>query len=339
MLLSSLRGLPQWAKSATAVLAAVTSIVTGTTPSPPPIHPVINHDFADPGLLRSRGAYYAYSTMSRYGNALWHVPVARAEQVTGRWTVLRDAMPRLPRWVDQSAPGEGNIWAPDVSTRRDGSYLLYFTARSAAQHLQCIGAATAWSPLGPFSPRPDPLVCRPHGREADAIDPSAFTDTDGSHYLLYSSGTPRTTIWLQPTSQSGLERAGGPRTLIVADRSDEAHIVEAPTLVRHGHRYTLFYSGNAFNSGRYFVNYATADSLHGHYTQREGQLLNTATLGNTYPNPGGEDVLTAPHDNFLVFHAYTSATIRALFAVGLHWDHHDRPMLVLNSGHALRIRP
>jgi hypothetical protein len=52
------------------VLAAVTSM-TGTTPSPPPIHPVINHDFADPRLLRSRGAYYAYSTMSRYGNALW----------------------------------------------------------------------------------------------------------------------------------------------------------------------------------------------------------------------------------------------------------------------------
>jgi hypothetical protein len=48
--------------------------------------------------------------------------------------------------------------------------------------------------------------------------------------------------------------------LIQADRADEDRIVEAPAMIRHGGTYVLFYSGNAYNSGRYFGNYATADA-------------------------------------------------------------------------------
>jgi hypothetical protein len=41
----------------------------------------------------------------------------------------------------------------------------------------------------------------------------------------------------------------------------------------------------------------------------------------------------------MVFHAYTSPTVRALVAVGLRWDHHDHPMLDLTSRPALHFRP
>jgi hypothetical protein len=120
----------------------------------------------------------------------------------------------------------------------------------------------------------------------------------------------------------------------VADRADEAHIVEAPAMIHHGNRYVLFYSGNAFNSGRYFINYATTTALDRRFKQHRGQLLNSATVHRIYRNPGGADVLRAPHDDFLVFHAYTSATVRSLFAVGLRWDHHDHPVLSLGTRHA-----
>ena len=331
-----LGGVPALAKSIAALAASALSM-TVASPAPPP---VISHDFADPSVLRAGGAYYAYSTMSRYGAALWHVPVARATHGISHWTVLRDAMPQLPAWVDQSAPGDGDVWAPDVSARRDGGYLLYFTARSALAKIQCIGAATARSPTGPFAPAPHPLVCRPRETNLDAIDPTAFTDTDtdGARYLLYSSGAPRTAIWLQRTSRDGLRLRGAPRKLIVADQTDEAHIVEAPALVKHGRRYVLFYSGNAFNSGRYFVNYATGYSLHEHFDQHAGQLLNTSDLNGTYQNPGGADLPPGPHDDFLVFHAYTGPSVRSLFAVGLRWDDHDHPVLDLGARRALRVR-
>ena len=340
----ALGGVLPLAKSVAALTATAMSIAVAS-PAPPPVKPVISHDFADPGVLHAGGAYYAYSTMSRYGPVLWHVPVARAARVAGRWQVLRDAMPRLPAWVDQSAPGYGNVWAPDVSARPGGGYLLYFTARSATAKIQCIGAATARSPIGPFAPASHPVVCRPQHTTVDAIDPASFTDTDGEHYLLYSSGalchcvTPRTAIWLQRTSPDGQRRHGRPRRLVVADRADEAHVVEAPALIHRDGRYVLFYSGNVFNSGHYFVNYATATSLFERFDQHPAQLLNAATLNRAYPNPGGADVLSAPYDDFLVFHANTSPSVRSLFAVGLRWDGHGHPVLVLGARHSLQVRP
>jgi beta-xylosidase len=315
-----------------ALAAAVFSMamVSPAAPPRPPIRPVINHDFADPAVLWAQGHYYAYSTMSRYGATLWHVPLARAHELTGKWTVLGDAMPRLPDWVDTSSTGDGDVWAPDVS-EQDDRYLLYFTARSAAHKIQCIGAASARSPRGPFAGSgSQPLVCQPQGVNVDAIDPSPFTDTDGTRYLLYSSGLGRTAIWLQQLSANGLRLVGQPRKLIEADRSDEAHVVEAPTLVHHGDHYVLFYSGSPFNSGNYFINYSTARSLTGTFVKQKGQFLNKTSLNDAYQNPGGEDVVTAHRRDVLVFHAYTTATQRSLFAVPLSWNGHDHPMVDLH---------
>ena len=80
----------------------------------------------------------------------------------------------------------GLTWAPDVSQRADGRYLLYYTAHSIAINRQCIGAALASSPLGPFEPvGTGPLVC--DAGDAGDIDPSSFVDTDGRRYLLYKN--------------------------------------------------------------------------------------------------------------------------------------------------------
>jgi hypothetical protein len=85
----------------------------------------------------------------------------------------------------------------------------------------------------------------------------------------------------------------------------------------------LFYSGNAYNSGRYFINYATADALYDEFVKNQGELLNQHTLDDEYQNPGGEDVLHTHRHDYLVFHAYTTPTRRAMFVVRLSWNHHD----------------
>jgi arabinan endo-1,5-alpha-L-arabinosidase len=309
---------------------AVAAMVTMTTGAVlrAPIAPSIPHDFADPTVLSVGGTYYAYSTASRYGAKNFHVPVQSSRRLTGGWSHARDAMPELPTWVDKTA-GEGSVWAPAVTARGDDGYLLYFTAHSASQHIQCIGVARASAPEGPFHPiGSHPLVCQPG--DADAIDPKPFTDTDGTHYLLYSASRQgNATIWLQRLNADGTETIGHRRAVIRADRAEEDHTVEAPTIVRHDGKYVLFYSGNAYNGGRYFINYATADALGDEFVKHQGEFLNQHTFDDAYQNPGGQDVLHANRHDFLVFHAYTTSTRRAMFVVGLSWDSHDRPVLVL----------
>ncbi|HEY2205403.1 MAG TPA: glycoside hydrolase family 43 protein [Pseudonocardia sp.] len=294
------------------------------TTAVPSVSPAIPRDFPDPAVLAVGNTYYAYSTASPYGNRLFHVPVQSSTSLTGGWGSAKDAMPDLPSWVAKAAGH--SVWAPEVAARSDGTYLLYFTARSATQNAQCIGAATASSPTGPFrSVGTAPLVCHP--AENDSIDPKPFTDTDGTQYLLYSSGRGNATIWLQQMTADGTRTVGTRRALIKADRTDEAHIVEAPTLIKHGSRYVLFYSGNAYTSGSYFVNYASATSLTGAFTKHAGQFLNKATIGGKYKNPGGQDVVPGAKRDYLVFHAFTAPTARSLFVVGLSWDDNDNPTL------------
>ncbi|HZE02899.1 MAG TPA: glycoside hydrolase family 43 protein [Pseudonocardiaceae bacterium] len=298
-------------------VAAAVAFATGAV-APAPIDPSIPHDFPDPTVLSVNGTYYAYSTASRYGAETFHVPVQRSRHLSGGWSHARDAMPELPSWVDPTAPG--SVWAPAVTARHDDGYLLYFTARSASQHVQCIGAAQASAPEGPFhSVGSQPLVCQPG--DADDIDPKPYTDTDGVHYLLYSASREgNATIWLQRLNTDGTATIGQRRALIRADRADEDHTVEAPAIIRQGGKYVLFYSGNAYNSGRYFINYATADALCDEFVKHPGEFLNQRTLDDAYQNPGGQDVLHTHRHDFLIFHAYTTPTRRSMFVAGIQFD-------------------
>jgi len=321
-------------------VSAVAAMVATTTGAglPARIRPSIAHDFPDPTVMSVGDTYYAYSTASWYGTKLFHVPVVSSPSLTGGWGQARDAMPALPIWVDHSAAGEASVWAPAVIARGHHDYLLYFTARSASQHTHCIGVARAWAPQGPFYPiGSHPLVCRP--ADVDAVDPKPFTDTDGRHYLLYSaSREANATIWLQRLSTGGTQTLGQRRAVLRADRADEDHIVEAPTMLRHDGTYVLFYSANAYNSGRYFVNYATAAALGTAFVKHPGPLLNQHTLHDKYPDPGGADVLHTHRQDFVVFHAYTSPTRRAMFVAELTWNNHNDPIIALLGEHQQRRR-
>jgi len=321
--------------TACAIIALVAALVAATAVSP--IKPVLDRDFPDPAVLTVDDNYYAYSTASGYGNQFWHVPVQRAADLTGDWTALGDALPVLPPWSARDRNGDGNVTAPEVAPRGDGGYVLYFVALAEAQHVQCIGTALASSPTGPFQPAPNPLVCQPG--PVDSIDPQAFTDSDGKRYLLYTSGQRQAVIWLQPVTPDGLGLAGPRVPLIQADRPEEANIVEAPSLVKHGAEYVLFYSGNTFNSGGYFVNYATARNLSGPFVKHPGEFLNRDSLGGAYTNPGGAcAVVGGAHDD-LVFHASAGPHRRAMFVAGLSWDATDQPVVDVNNGLTRRYAP
>jgi beta-xylosidase len=298
---------------------------SGARSTGPAIRPLIGRDFPDPDVIAVGDEWFAYSTNSGYGSRLLNVPVWRAAALGGPWAAIGDAMPELPGWVADAAHGGSHVWAPEVVPAPGGEYLLYFTAHHARHLVQCLGVAVSSSPTGPFrAAGNDALVVRPE--DGDTLDATSFVDggsAAGRRYLIYKSGRNYSTVWLHELSADGTRIVGERTELFRSDRPEESNIVEAPVLIRRsGHNdseYVVFYSANTFNSGRYFVNYATADRLDGPFAKAPGALLTSDTIGGAYRDTGHQDVVAGPDGDYLVFHALLQDNQRAMFAIGLDW--------------------
>ncbi|GAA2808807.1 glycoside hydrolase family 43 protein [Saccharopolyspora taberi] len=274
---------------------------------------VIDRNFPDPDILEHNGVFHAYATNSPDH----HVQVATAARLAGPWQQRADALPRLPGWVGKNDAGSSNVWAPDVSRRPDGTFLLYYSAFHGKNRRQSIGAALCEQPGGPFTPvGAEPLIAGPE--RGEIIDPASFVDEDGRRYLLYRDGLDTPTIRLRPLATDGLTQTGEETVLVRADRPEENGIVEAPVLIRRPEGYVLFYSAQWFNSGKYFCNYATSTSLTGPYTKAEGAFLSRDTVGVT--DPGGQDVVA--DGSRIVFHGDLGEPggPRGVWVAELGWD-------------------
>lgn len=312
-------------RAVTVIAIALGFVLTGLPGlAPPAAHAqaqpklLIGQDFPDPDVLRAGGTYYAYATNTGGRN----LPVATAPSPDGPWTVRStDALPRLGAWAST-----GWTWAPDVSRRADGRFLLYYTARHTASGRQCLGAALATSPLGPFTPvGTGPLVC--NAGEGGNIDASSFVDADGSRYLLYKNdgnaiGVP-TWIYLQRVGADGLTFLGGRTGLIRNDKPEERGVIEAPVLVRRPSQYVLFYAGGCYCDGGYFTSYAVAGSITGPYAKAYRPLMTTASLDGAVDGPGGADVLS----NRILFHGWIhNRSARGVYVADLGWAN-DYPVV------------
>ncbi|GAA2426847.1 hypothetical protein GCM10010191_44310 [Actinomadura vinacea] len=280
--------------------------------------PALDSNFPDPEVVRAGNTYYGYATNDSGKN----VPIATAPSAAGPWTRTGgDALPALPGWAEP-----GRTWAPDVSARPDGSYLLYFTAGRKGTDDQCIGAAVAASPAGPFTPDArGPLACL-DGK--DVIDPAAFVDTDGARYVLFKQeGDGRKSpggLFLLRTTPDGTRPQGTP-TRVLGKGADEPILIEAPALVKRGGTYVLFYAAGVFYSPEYQTRYATATAIGGPYTKAATPLLSTEGYGKRITGPGGADIVHDGGDSYLVFHGITK------FFGG---DHVQRAMYVAQLGWA-----
>jgi beta-xylosidase len=288
--------------------------LAGFSSSPPADEPAmharpsgaLDGDFADPFVLRAPGGYYAFAT-GAHGS---HLQLATSRTLGG-WTPARDPLPALPVWA---APEPGFTWAPAVLTRAS-SYVLYYTTRDRASGFQCISRATAARPEGPYVDRSaQPLVCQTSGEAAlcGSIDPSPFLDGDGTPYLLWKSDensvacrtAPR--IWTQRLSADGLTLVGAAHALIARDRDWEGDIVEAPSMIRRGDAYYLFYSANWYGSSAYAIGYAVCTSPTSGCRKMSGAAPLVASAGAIL-GPGGQELFTdAEGALWMAYHAWTA---------------------------------
>ncbi|GAB3410636.1 family 43 glycosylhydrolase [Flindersiella endophytica] len=281
----------------------------------------LDRDFPDPDIIKVDGTYYVYSTNAG-GRTL---PAASATSIDGPWTVqAEEALPRLGAWASP-----GFTWAPDVSRRKDGTFLLYYTARNTDPARQCIGAALADSPRGPFVPvGTKPLVCPIE--EGGAIDASSFVESNGKRYLLYKNdgnaiGEP-TTIWLQPVGPDGITFTG-PRVPLVSNDANEGWLVEAPVLVKHGSTYVLTYATGEYWNDTYATRYATASRVDGPYTKVDRPLLSTDGFDGAVAGPGGADIIRETAGDHIVFHGVRDGGYRALYVAELGWASEGVPVV------------
>ena len=305
------------APAATTAVAAPPS--TGTRGSEPAIEPVIDSNFPDPDILMVDGTYHAYATNSDGDN----VQYATSTDLE-TWTEHDDVLPVLGDWVGECSFGAGGasdhcIWAPEV-TAVEGGYALYYTARDDQSGRQCIGAAFAADPAGPFLPGSEPLVCP--ADQGGAIDASTYSE-DGDLYLLWKADgnccSLPSILYLQSLSDDGTTLTGPPTELLRNDPNDsERFVVEAPTLVKLDGTYYLIHSANDFFGGNYRTQYATSSSLSGPYTD-QGELMTSEMFGGEVAGPGGQDVVVGPDgDLAIVFHGWDETfTYRAMYFSGL----------------------
>ncbi|QBE61884.1 glycoside hydrolase family 43 protein [Pseudoduganella lutea] len=252
-------------------------------------------DFPDPFVLADGGGWYAYATNAS-GR---HVQAAHSTDLRA-WKPLPDAMPTLASWVRQDRP---DVWAPEVVMLGE-RYVLYYTAREHASGKQCIGAAVATAPGGPFrDPAGVPLVCQ--RAEGGTIDASPLA-ADGRLYLYFKNdgnccGMP-THLYAQELSADGLALKGAPVPLLRNQRGWEGGVVEAPSMYLHQGRHLLFYSANDYGGSAYAVGYVSCAGPMGPcQAGAEAPLLHSR--GNLI-GPGHQHLFDAGGQTWIAYHAW-----------------------------------
>jgi beta-xylosidase len=286
-------------------------------------HRLTNSNFPDPFVARFGGTYFAYATGNQTGGGQMNVQTIRSRDLS-RWSAPAEALPaaNLPAWVDRRHP---QVWAPEVNAI-GGRYVLYFNARHRTltrtetppdgPHVlqrHCLGAAVAQRPEGPYLGIDDPLVCAEH--ESGAIDANVFGDA-GNLYLYYKEDGnccgPNSAIYVQGLSPDGLA-ALGPRHLLVASNDSpepnddwEWRVVEAPTMVRRGEAYFLFYSGNFFGNRNYAVAYLRCATPRGPCRDPGDNPILRSHPGSPLIGPGHQSLLEERGRSYLFYHGWNA---------------------------------
>jgi hypothetical protein len=276
--------------------------------------PVLAYDFADPYVMRVGNTYYAFATNAAGGS----VQQARSNDLVN-WSLASNALANLPPWAEA-----GSVWAPATLDRYPAA-VMYYTVREKATGRQCLSVAVSSSPGGPYlDGSQGPLECGQTG----AIDPSPFLAANGAPYLLYKTERPAQ-IWSRPLTPDGRAFAGPPSLMLGASQRWEAGNVEAPSMLRRGNDYWLFYSGNDWNGRSYAEGMARCLGPSGPCAA-DGANPVLASFGNT-AGPGGGEVFTTSNGEWrLAYHAYQEPLVRypnsrLLFFAGIGFDGNGRP--------------
>jgi beta-xylosidase len=258
-------------------------------------------EFGAPSVLRVGSTYYAYATNTD-GNNLPLLTSTDLETWTARaawpvelgfssWRGYNDAMPFPATWAAKLPPnGKPGVWSPAV-IELGGQYVdAYAVQMTAKSNRHCLTLATSPLPDGPFlDTSTKPLYCSsdPMG----SIDP-AWLKVGGKVFLVWKNagvpGSKPTEVLAQRMTADGLRFAPGtkPHVLLRTAQKWEGNVIEAPSMVKYGGRYYLFYSGNRYTTADYAIGYAVCSGPLGPCTRPRSKPL--LASGGSIAGPGAQ---------------------------------------------------
>jgi beta-xylosidase len=264
-------------------------------------NPALN-DVGDPYVLAVPSGADGTPTPSYvlYWTTDWaaNVPTAVSTDLV-HWRRVADALPNLPSWAlvvrpPPSWPAPAGVstltWGPSVH-QVAGGWVLYYSTEATATRLECLGAAFATSPTGPFRDTSSaPLVCQ--AALGGDIDPSVVVPAPGRLALVWKNDGNATStsvsIWEQPLTPDGRSTTGTPVRLIGADQVWEHQIIEGPAMLADTKGgWWLFYSGGTWQSDTYDTGVAWCATVAGPCRKPAQAPLLASTP--TAVSPGGLD--------------------------------------------------
>jgi arabinan endo-1,5-alpha-L-arabinosidase len=288
------------------ILTSALFIGASFSNSPFALQAAIDHDFPDPGVVKTPdGWYYAYATQTITETrpfTLINIQSARTRDLV-HWETLGEVLPEKPSWAKTTQ----FFWAPDVSLH-NGTYYMYFSALPDTQEGFCIGVATSQNAQGPFKDSGHPLVC---GSSYENIDAMSFDDPATGQRLLYW-GSAAKPIRVRALAEDRLhfEPASVETPVLVPpsdqEQDDYRRLLEGAWVTYHEGFYYLFTSGdNCCGPTHYAVMVSRARSAMGPFEfhpQWKETLLVKAD-GN-FVAPGHNAVTTDAEGNFwILYHA------------------------------------
>jgi beta-xylosidase len=296
-------------------------------------NPVWPEYFADPFVLRTGDAYYAYGTGS-IGADGRQFPILKSRDLV-HWESLGGALNPLTN------PPAMTYWAPEVAENDGRFYLFYSASTTRSDEHHRIRVALSDHPAGPFDDMGKILI----PQLGFTIDASPFRDPrTGKWYLFfatdYETDEPHGTgVAVVELCDSFTSIVGDPKPVVRANAAWQIyernrdykgkvwttwHCVEGPNVLFHEGKYYCLYSAGAWYGDNYGVGFAVADDPTGPWRDEFAERGPTVLKGipGKVIGPGHNSTVTGPDGRtpFMVYHAWDPAkTARRMFIDPIRW--------------------
>lgn len=271
-------------------------------------NPVLPGQYADPDIDVFDGKFWIFPTtdgFSGWGGYEFHA-WSSTDLVT--WVdegVILDVKNKTPGTNAKgvqiaSVPwSNGNGWAPTIE-EKDGKYYFYFSAHDPSSNAKAIGVAVADNPAGPYTAQDTPLITKATATAAgvnlgQAIDPSVFTDDDGTSYLTFGNGNGPVVVELGADMTSLV-----PGTM--KNVSGLTDFRESVSVIKINGLYHWTWSVDDTGSPNYHVNYGTSTSLYGPVTFKYTLLQKDEAQGIL--GTAHQSILRNGDDYYIAYHSF-----------------------------------
>jgi len=245
---------------------------------------------ADPAPLVVGDTLYLYtghdSATGRQGYTMndWQVFSTKDMKTWNYHGVLLSAVNKTDfKWA------KGEAWASQV-VEKNGKFWWYVAIQCANPNCKSIGVAVGDSPTGPFKDalgKPLVVDSMTKGRSWDDIDPTMWTEEDGTTWLFWGNGS----CYYAKLKPNMIEFDGEIQKVTPTPQA----YVEGPWVYKREGKYYLVYA--AMKQGNETINYAMADKITGPWTFK-GEIVDHADNSFT-THPG---VIEFKGQSYMFYH-------------------------------------